>query len=160
MKKLFLSFAYLAIVALAFGQESAMPSKDLSGFSGYAWGTSIDYIISDRASEEFELISSGHKDLWYKGLLADEPMHLVYLFENGMLISGMWIFDEADKESYWKVNNFLRGAYNSSASLKIRGDLFIESEMRPKGSRAWIIHELDIADDNHVVHYYYESGAE
>ncbi len=160
MKNLFVSSAFLAIVALAFGQESAMPPKDLSGFSGYAWGTSIDYITSDMETEGYELISSGHKDLWYKATIVDEPMNMVYYFENGMLISGMWIFDNVDPDSYWKVNHFLRKAYDSSSSLKIRGDEFIESEMRPKGSRAWIIHELDVEDDNHVVHYYYQGGAE
>lgn len=160
MRKLFLSLAFLSIVALAFGQESAKPPKDLSGFSGYAWGTSIDFISSTMEAERYELISSGHKDLWYRSEILSSPLNLVYYFENGSLISGMWIFDDADKDTFWHVNNFLRDEYNSDASLKIRGELFIESEMRPFGSDAWIIHELDIEADSHVVHYYYQRGEE
>jgi len=160
MKKLFLSLAFLMFVALAFGQESAMPPKDLSGFSGYAWASDITYIESSMDTKGFELTASGHRDLWYRGEILGEGLHLVYYFENGMLIGGMWIFDHASKDAYWEVNHFLRDAYQSTASLKIRGDNFIESEMGPYGSDAWIIHELDIERERHIVHYYYRRGEE
>jgi hypothetical protein len=160
MKKLLLSSVFLVIVALAFGQESAAPPKDLSGFSGYAWGTSIDFISSTMESEGYDLTSSGQRDLWYRGEVLSKPLNLVYYFENGMLISGMWIFDDTDKDTFWHVNNFLRDEYNSDASLKIRGELFIESEMQPFGTDAWIIHKLDIEADSHIVHYYYQRGEE
>ena len=128
---------------------------DMSGFSGYGWGTSIEFITTSMKNEEYDLISSGTKDVWYRGNIVDEKVQLVYLFQNGLLTGGMWVFDDVDPKSYWKVNEFLRNEYNSKAKLKVRGDDWIESEMEPLGTDARIIHRLDVEADRHVVHYYF-----
>ena len=135
--------------------QSLKAVADMSGFSGYAWGASIGFITKTMQDEGYDLISSGSKDVWYRGNIVDEKLRLVYFFENGLLTSGMWIFDDVDRESYWKVNEFLQSAYDSTATLEIRGDDFIESEMEPPGTDAWIIHRLDVEDDRHVVRYYF-----
>lgn len=131
---------------------------DLSGFSGYAWGASMDFIVDTMQDEGYDLISNSSKDLWYRGKIAGEVLQIVYYFENQILTSGMWVLDDVDLESYWKVNEHLRNAYNSKARLKLKGDDWIESEMEPKGTDAWIIHRLDIEKDRHVVHYYFRRG--
>ena len=159
MKRLFInSVLLLSVVVLAFGQESAKPPSDMSGFSGYAWGASMNFIIDTMQDEGYDLISSGSKDLWYRGKIIDEKLQIVYYFENQILTSGMWILDDVDQESYWKVNELLQNAYNSTPRLKLKGDDWIESEMEPKGTDAWIIHKLDVEADRHVVNYYFRRG--
>jgi hypothetical protein len=128
---------------------------DMSGFSGYAWGTKIEYIESSMKDADYELIASGNKDLWYRGEILGEGLHLVYYFESGMLVSGMWIFDDVDHQSYGKVNEFLHNTYDSQTKLMIKGDDWIESELEPPGTDARIIHRLDVEADRHVVHYYF-----
>jgi hypothetical protein len=160
MKKLFLSFVFLMIVYQAFAQESAMPPKDLFGFSGYAWGTDIEYVSSDMESDNYELVSASCTNLSYRGKLLDERLTFIYGFENGILVSGIWIFDEVDYDTFWRVNEFLQDTYNSNPHLSMKGKDLIEAEMFPKGSNAHIVHNLDVADDRHEVHYYFRSGKE
>ena len=140
--------------------QSQKAVVDMSGFSGYGWGTSIEYITASMQDEDYDLIANGDKDLWYRGKILDEKLQLVYYFENGILISGMWVFDDVDPKSYWKVNEFLRNEYSSKAKLNVRGDDSIESEMKPPGTNARIIHRLDVEHDDHVVHYYFRPGTE
>ena len=135
--------------------QSQKAVVDMWGFSGYGWGTSIEYITASMQDEGYDLISSGTKDVWYRGKILDEKLQLVYYFENGILISGIWVFDDVDPKSYWKVNEFLRNEYDSKTNLKVRGDDWIESEMEPPGTDAWIIHRLDVEANRHVVHYYF-----
>lgn len=152
------AFAFLVGSALVLAQQVSKPPKDMSGFSGYAWGASQNFIVDSMESEGYDLISNGTKDLWYRGKIMDEKLQIVYYFENQILTSGMWIIDDVDLESFWKVNEHLRNAYNSKARLKLKGDDWIESEMEPKGTDAWIIHRLDVEADRHVVHYYFRRG--
>lgn len=160
MKKLFLSFAFLAISYLALAQESAMPPKDLSGFSGYAWGTDIEYISSGMEQEDYQLISATCTNLSYRGKLLEEGLTLIYAFENEILVSGIWIFDEVDYDAFWRVNQFLQDTYKVKTELTLKGNDWIEAEMFPQGTNAHIVHNLDVADDRHEVHYYFRSGEE
>lgn len=160
MKKLFLSFAFLMIVNLTFAQESAMPPKDLFGFSGYAWGTTIEYISSDMERDDYELVSASCTNLSYRGRLLEEGLTLIYAFENEILVSGIWIFDDVDYDAFWRVNEFLQDTYNSKVELTIKGNDWLEAEMFPRGTNAHIVHNLDVADDRHEVHYYFRSGEE
>jgi hypothetical protein len=169
MKKLLLSFAFLTIVALAFAQESAMSPKDLSGFSGYGWGTSYGFVRQDMENENYELVASGPTDLWYRGFIFGGEVQIVYIFSEKLLISGMWILDDVDYGSFWQVHEFLQNAYNNNHELEdeIRiiasmkdGDGWIESEIWPRETNAKIVHNLDIEDDLHEVHYYYRRGEE
>ena len=129
--------------------------KDLSGFSGYSWGASREFVEAGMREEEYDLIASGNRDLWYSGAIADEKLQFVYVFDHDLLVSGMWIFDDVDKESYWRVNELLRKTYGVSPTPRIRGDVFIESEMTPPNTDARIIHKLDVEHDDHEVHYYF-----
>jgi len=160
MRKLFLSSAFLALAALAFGQESAMPPKDLYGFSGYAWGTDIEYISSDMEQEDYQLVSASCTNLSYRGKLLEEGLTIIYAFENEILVSGIWIFDDVDYDAFWRVNEFLQETYNSKVELTVKGDDWLEAEMFPRGTNAHIVHNLDVEDDRHEVHYYYRSGEE
>ncbi len=160
MKKLFLSFAFLLIGYLAFAQESAMPPKDFGGFSGYAWGTDIEYISSDMERDDYELVSASCTNLSYRGKLLDEGLTLIYAFENEILVSGIWIFDDVDYDAFWRVSEFLQDTYNSKVELTIKGDDWLKAEMFPSGTNAHIVHNLDVADDRHEVHYYFRSGEE
>ena len=67
--------------------QSQKAVADMWGFSGYGWGTSIEYITASMQDEGYDLISSGTKDLWYRGNIVDEKLQLVYFFENGLLTS-------------------------------------------------------------------------
>jgi len=160
MKKFFFPIAMLVMAALAYGQDSAQPPKDLSGFSGYAWGAGIEFVTNHMEGEDYDLISASCKDLWYRGKLLNEKLRLVYLFEDGMLTSGIWIFDDVDYESYWQVSEFLQNTYSTNVEMTVKGDDWIEAEMWPRGTNAQIVHNLDVEDDRHEVHYYYRSGEE
>lgn len=159
MKKLFLSFALLTMIAMAFGQAEPV-DRDLSGFSGYGWGTSIDFIASSMDEEDYDSIAATREELWYRGQLVGEPLQIVYLFKSGLLTGGIWVFDIVDQRSFWKINNHLLHEYNTTAKLKVRGETWIETEMRPKDTDALIIHRLDVDADRHVVNYYYQRGEE
>ncbi len=160
MKKLFLLFASLTIVALAFAQESAKPPEDLSGFSGYAWGASYGFVRQDMENEGYDLVADGPKDLWYLGEFLGGKVQFVYIFDDKLLTSGMWLLDDVDQASFWEVNSFLTKTYNSKANLKVRGDHLMESELMPVGTDARIIHRLDVVANRHEVHYYYDTGEE
>jgi hypothetical protein len=160
MRKLFLSFAFLLIGYLAFAQESAAPPKDFGGFSGYAWGTDIEFISSDMERENYELISASCTNLSYHGKLLEERVTLIYAFENEILVSGIWIFDDVDYDTFWRVNQFLQDTYKVKTELTLKGNDWIEAEMFPQGTNAHIVHNLDVADDRHEVHYYFRSGEE
>lgn len=160
MKKLFLSFAFLLIVNLTLAQESAKPPKDLFGFSGYAWGTDIEYVSSDMKQEDYELVSASCTNLSYRGKLLEEGLTLIYAFENGILVSGIWIFDDVDYDAFWRVSTFLQDTYSSKVELTAKGDDWLQAEMFPRGSNAHIVHNLDVEDDRHEVHYYFRSGEE
>lgn len=159
MKKLFVSLAFLAMTSLAFGQESAQPPKDLSGFSGYAWGAGIEFIAHHMEDEDYMLLSATCTKLTYHGKIMDDPLILVYGFENGRLSSGIWIIDDVDYDSFWRVNEFLQEVYNVKTEPTVRFG-FAEAEMFPRGTNAHIVHNLDIEDDRHEVHYYFRSGEE
>jgi hypothetical protein len=154
------AFTFLMGSAFVLAQQAVQPTKDLSGFSGYAWGTSREFIQGTMEDDGYDLIENGINTLWYRGKILNEKLQIVYRFEKGRLQSGMWIVDKVDPKTYWKINEHLRNAYNSKVRLKIQGDDWIEAEMEPKGTDAWIIHKLDVKADRHVVHYYYRRGEE
>jgi len=63
------------------GGEAAGQSQkavvDMWGFSGYGWGTSIEYITASMQDEDYDLIASGDRDLWYRGKILGEKLQLV-----------------------------------------------------------------------------------
>ncbi len=123
----------------------------MSGFSGYAWRVDREYIEADMYSEGYDLIGSGDRDLWYRASIVGENHQLVYVFDHDLLVSGMWIFDDVDYQSYLQVNGYLHNAYDLQANRTIQGDDWIESELKPPGTDALIIHRLDVLTDQHVV---------
>lgn len=159
MKKLFLSFVLLTMIAMAFGQSEPI-DRDLSGFSGYGWGTSIDFIASSMDEEGYDSIAATRESLWYRGQILNEQLQIVYLFKSGLLTGGMWVFDTTDQTSFWKINNHLLHEYNTTAKLKVRGKTWIETEMHPQDTDALIVHMLDVDAGRHVVNYYFWRGEE
>jgi hypothetical protein len=135
-------------------------TKDLSGFAGYAWGASYGFILESMEDENYDLLARGPRDLWYSGRILDEPLQIVYLFDDQLLTSGMWVIDDVDQEAYRIVSNYLSNAYNFKARTTIRDDGLIESEMMPPGTDALIIHSMDVEHNDHVVHYYFKPGTE
>jgi len=161
MKSLFLSFALLALFAMAFSQAaSTKVNYDLSGFSGYGWGTSIEFVTSTMEEDGYEMLTATREALWYRARIDERRLQIVYLFNGGLLSGGMWVFEDVDQKSFWKISDYLRKAYSSKTTLKIRGDKWIETEMRPAGTNALIIHHLDVDAGRHVVNYYHRSGAD
>lgn len=159
MKKFFLPIAMLVMAALAFGQDSTQPPKDLSGFSGYSWGAGIEFISHHMEEEDYMLVAATCTKLQYRGKVLDDHLILVYGFENGILNSGIWIFDDVNYDAFWRVNEFLQAVYNVKTEPTLRFG-YAEAEMFPRGTNAHIVHNLDIADDRHEVHYYFRSGEE
>jgi len=158
MKHLISCFLLALIVLTALAQERGVQAIDMSGFSGYGWGTSYEFISNDMNEEGYSLISSGDRDLWYSGKLLDESIKVVYLFKDDVLTSGMWSIEDVDQESYWIINGFLRKEYNVKVKLRVKGDTLIETTMRPPDTDAVIVHKLDVANKTHVVSYYYQPG--
>ena len=167
MKKLFLSLVLLTVGALALSEQVEILAvedyEDRSGFSGYGWGTSWAYIVLDMEDANYDLLygdSATRKDLWYRGKINGEAVRIVYYFEKGVLASGMWVIDDVDQPSFWAVNQYLLDSYGSKVELTVENDSVMEAEMLPPGTDAWIIHNLDVGADRHVVHYYYRPGGE
>jgi len=142
------------------GEHSQKAVVNKSGFSGYGWGSSIEFIADSMEVEAYDLLERDDRSLWYRGTIADEPLQIGYVFENEILIEGIWILDDVDRESYWAINHLLENEYNSTASVETRGDDFLESEFQPEGTNARIVHELDVIRDQHVVRYYFQSEQE
>lgn len=163
MKKFFLLIAMLVMALPACSQDSTWSTtwstKDLSGFSGYSWGTGIEFISHHMEAEEYFLLSATCTKLTYSGQVLDDPLILVYGFDNGRLSSGIWIIDDVDYDAFWRVNEFLQEVYNVKTVPTARPG-YVEAEMFPRGTNAHIVHNLDIEDDRHEVHYYFRSGEE
>lgn len=164
MKKLFVSLVLLVVGTLALSEQVEIIAvedyDDPSGFSGYGWGSSYDFIREDMADEGYVLLYSADRDLWYRGNINGEWLQIVYYFEHEVLTSGMLIMNDVDQPSFWVVNEFLQDMYDTNVELTVKNDGWIEAEMRPKGANAWIIHSLDVEQDSHTVHYYYKRGEE
>ena len=161
MKNILLTIMFLSSLAVAIDQDKEPGAgRDLSGFSGYGWGTSYNFIEDDMKAEGYKLTTGSSKDLWYEGEIQGERVELVYYFKKQALTSGMWVFSDVDQESFWKVSEFLRETYNAQVSMRVRGEVMFETEMEPPGTDAWIVHTLDLEKDTHVVHYYFRLGEE
>ncbi len=168
MKKLFLSLLLLTVGALAFSQQLRIISEEptpgyqnLFGFSGYGWGTRWAFIVLDMEDENYELLygdSAIHRELWYRGNISGEALQIVYHFDKDRLIGGMWIIDDVDQPSFWAMNEYLQEVYDTNVELTVKNGEWIEAEMLPPDTNAWIIHTLDVEADSHVVHYYYRLG--
>ena len=145
------------------GVEDAPNYVDKSGFSGYGWGTRWAFIVLSMEDENYELLygdSATQKDLWYRASINGEDLKIVYYFENGILASGMWVIDDVDQPSFWVINEYLQDSYDSNVELTVKNDNWIEAEMFPPGTNSWIIHNLDVEENSHTVHYYYRRGDE
>lgn len=162
MKKLIVSLALLTLGALALSEQVEILAvedyEDRSGFSGYGWGSSYGFIRQDMEQDGYDLLYSTEKDLWYRGNIKGEWLQIVYYFEHGVLTSGMLVMNDVDQPSFWVVNEYLQEMYEADVELTVKNDNWIEAEMRPPRTNAWIIHALDVEADRHVVHYYYKRG--
>ena len=148
MKKVILSLALLVIGAFALSQEveilAVADYEDPSGFSGYGWGSSYDFIRQDMEEEGYELTYSTNKDLWYRGNINGEWLQIVYYFEHGVLTSGMFVMNDVDQPSFWVVNEYLQEMYGAKVELTFKNDDWIEAEMADQHrswqwtSRCWI----------------------
>lgn len=82
---------------LFFGSKThaAEPAANLSGFSGYAWGTPRATVRAELKAEGFqdvELIA--HSD-WYAGVVAKHQVTFGYVYDDAdRLIGGSWDFKE------------------------------------------------------------------
>jgi len=140
-------------------------TKDLSGFSGYAWGASYEYIQDTMQDDGYKLLTAGSRDLWYNGEIWGEQLNVVYYFDiEGQLIGGAWLFTSSDEESFWKINRQLKNTYSTDNNVSYKAGEFIRSELLPAGTDAMIKHELDLEDANsrfaHTVRYYFDPGSQ
>ena len=165
MKKLIVLLALASAAAFAqqlhIVSEEPAPTEDISGFSGYAWGASEDYIQSTMAEQGYELTKKGDRDLWYRGTMLDQGVTIVYLFRNGLLNGGIWVFDNEELGNFMDVDQFLRKVYDTKAKMTIVIDGPIESEIDAPQAQARIIHILDGARSvgfRHTVQYYLVNG--
>ncbi len=161
MKKLILSLALLTVCAFAFSEQVEIIAvedyDDPSGFSGYGWGSSYDFIRRDM-EEDYVLLYSTDDQLWYRGNINGEWLQFVYYFEHGVMTSGMMVMNDVDQPSFWVINEFLQEMYDTNVELIVRNDNWIEAKMHPPRTNALIIHNLDVEEDSHTVHYYYKRG--
>lgn len=164
MKKFILAVALLVAGAFAFSQEvdiiAVADSPDPSGFAGYGWGSSYEFIRQDMEVEGYALLYSDDDDLWYLGQIKNEQLQIVYYFEHGVLTSGLLIMKDVDRPSFWVVNEFLQDKYDTRVRLTLKNKNWIETEMQPKRANALIVHNLDVEENSHTVHYYYKRGEE
>ena len=79
---------------------ASSPPKDVSGFSGYAFGSSYDFVLADMRTEGGEPKELTTRAQWYVGNLKGYPVEFAYVFEGGLLVSGMWVFQDTSFKSF------------------------------------------------------------
>ena len=126
-------------------------SADISGFSGYAFGAGYDYILEDMRSEGYKPVELIDRTQWYRGELEGYRTEFDYVFNGGLLVSGMWNFDDTSQSSFRNIEELLNRTYSSSVIRTTRDGVVIREHHGPD---ARIVHVLDSARIRHTVHYY------
>ena len=148
---------FVAIISLFTACVSVPTSTaDISGFSGYAFGAEYEFILEDMKSEGREPIEVSDKTLWYAGELEGSTFEFVYLFENGLLVSGLWVFQDTSAASFQSIENLLLRTYSSSV---IRANEEGITSHQHAGPDARIVHLLVTSVPRHAVHYYFADTA-
>jgi len=126
--------------------------KDVSGFSGYGFGSEYEYILYDMRSEGRVPEESSARVQWYAGALDGYPVEFAYVFENGVLVSGMWVFQDTSPASFQSIENLLLRTYSGSVIIATEDDVNVHEHAGPD---ARIVHLLDTSEPRHAVHYHY-----
>lgn len=128
------------------------PTADMSGFSGYAFGAEYEFILKDMHSESRVPEELNEKAQWYAGVLDGYPVEFAFVFENRLLVSGMWVFQDTSSKSFQSIEDLLLRTYSSSVVRAVEDGVM---SYEHHGPDARIIHLLDSREPRHAVHYYF-----
>ena len=151
VRQILLTMAVILLTACASSQP-----RDLGGFSGYSFGATSDFISEDMAADGRELEDSSERALWYHGQLEGHQVEFAYVFENGMLVSGLWMFEDTSLISFQSIEDLLLRTYSTSAVIVDKDGVTSHEHYGPD---ARIVHVLDSREPRHAVHYYFADTA-
>ncbi len=155
MKVLICSLGLWATIALAQFDlstlEPAVPAPDheASGFGGYGFGSSRDFVRTGRAHDRHMLDREFADWIWYVGTIEGCGMESGYQFNRrDKLIGGLWVIKDT-RECFDKVHARLIDVYGGDLEMVIDGST-VMIEM-------WIPHTKIIHRKNangHTVSFY------
>jgi hypothetical protein len=156
MKALIFVMGLWATIALAQFDLSTLrpvgpiPDHKASGFGGYGFGSSRDFVRTGRAHDRHILDREYADWIWYIGTIRGCGFESGYQFgKRDKLIGGLWVIRN-DDECYQKVQAYLIDAYgNEHMSIEIRGTKIV-AEMWIPHTR--IVHRKSATD--HTVSFY------
>ena len=141
----------ITVVILLAGCASSQP-KDISGFSGYAFGSEYSFILEDMRAEGREPEELTNAAQWYDGELEGYRVEFAYLFENELLVSGFWVFQDTSLTSFQSIEDLLLRTYSSSVVRRTDNGVATHEHHGPDTR---ILHILDPSEPRHAVHYYF-----
>ena len=134
MKALICVIAFWATVALAqfdlatlepAPPRQPIPDHEASGFGGYGFGSSRDYVRSGRASDWHILDSEYAEWLWYMGTIDGCGFESGYEFDGrDKLIGGLWVIKDT-RPCFDKVHGLLVDVYGDNLEMVIDGSTVV-----------------------------------
>ncbi len=130
-------------------ERQQIPSHAASGFGGYGFGSSRDFVRTGRAHDRHMLDREYAEWIWYIGTIEDCGMESGYQFDGrDKLIGGLWVIKDT-RECFDKVHERLIDVYGGNLEMVINGST-VKIEM-------WIPHTQIIHRKNangHTVSFY------
>lgn len=99
----------------------AAQQPDISGFGGYAYDSGIDFIRIDMQHEGFELVRESGVSLWYTCEYERIECEIGYIFDDGLMISGIMVFDwDPGPDNYANIAAQLHTFYNVAVKFELK----------------------------------------
>ncbi len=150
MKALIFVMGLWATIALAQFDLSTLrpvgpiPDHKASGFGGYGFGSSRDFVRTGRAHDRHILDREFADWIWYMGTIEGCGFESGYQFSRSdKLMGGLWIIRN-DNECFQTVQAYLIDAYGENLSIEILGTKIV-AEM-------WIPHTRIVHRKSPTVH--------
>lgn len=130
-------------------EPDVVADHEASGFGGYGFGSSRDFVRTGRAHDRHILDREYADWIWYMGTIRGCGFESGYQFgKRDKLIGGLWVIRN-DNECFQKVQAYLIDAYGENLSIEIRGSKIV-AEMWIPHTR--IVHRKSPTD--HTVSFY------
>lgn len=155
MKALICVLSLLATVAWAQGFDFTTVEPDIiaehenSGFGGYGFGSSKDYVRAERAADGHILDKDYAGWLWYDGEIEGCDLESGYEFNGqGQLASGLWLITN-NQTCFGRLQDLLSRTYGSDLEMVINRGVVVVEMWIPHTK---IVHRMD--DNGHSISFY------
>lgn len=138
------TIAYAQIDMSTLSPAPPIPEHKASGFGGYGFGSSRDFVRTGRAHDRHILDREFADWIWYIGTIEGCGFESGYQFsQRDKLMGGLWVIRN-DDECFQKVQARLLRIYDENVSIEIRGTKTV-TEM-------WIPHTRIVHRKSPTVH--------